>query len=68
MKKVKDVYNIDEDDLQNVSETSDYWENSYNFYMQVKEWDIGSLSGAQKNWLDKIETSLEDPFNDSVYR
>ena len=55
MNLVKDNYNIDEEILLEKSEESDYWEKSYNFYMQVKEYPIDRLSFSQEDWLDKIE-------------
>jgi len=57
--KVKDVYSIDEDDLFERSETSDYWAKAWDFYCDVKERSYEYLTRGQEDWLGRIENDLD---------
>lgn len=52
---VKKSYNIDEDLLEEKAEESDYWSRARDFYNEVKDKDTSELTGAQLDWLQKIE-------------
>lgn len=59
MEKVSEFYEIDEDELEAKSEESSYWENSYFFYLEVKNKPVDNLSDRQKDWLESIEKELK---------
>ena len=57
--KVKNCYNIDEDELCNKSEESEYWDKCFRFYVGIKKTDVANLSISQKDWLNNIEDKLD---------
>lgn len=59
VRKVADLYQIDEDELYLRAERGDeYWERSQEFFLSVKDQDVSSLSDKQEQWLDQIESRL----------
>ena len=57
---VKDAFDIDEDELLLKSEESDYWQGSYDFYVENKNHPVHYMSEKQEEWLNKIETDLKE--------
>lgn len=57
---VENSYDIDEDTLYDKSESSEFWANSYRFYVGIKKKVVDSLSDRQLDWLEKIEASLDN--------
>ena len=55
---VEQYLNIDETDLEKLSEVSDYWMTTYKFYDSVKDKPYSTLSARQQNWIDKISEGL----------
>ncbi len=59
-KRVKDKWDIDEDELTVKSGESDYWNEAHLFYEKVKNDPVHYMSEGQENWLDKIESDLQE--------
>ncbi len=62
-KKVREVYNIDESlliDLSFEERKGNFFEKSLTFYNQVKDRQVKSLSQKQQNWLWELECVLHD--------
>lgn len=59
---VEEAYTIEEESInQMVDETGDeYWEQSQEFWLEVREREVGSLSPKQITWLEKIEGDISD--------
>lgn len=59
--KVEDAYDLD-DFLYTKSqeESTDYWDNSYTFFQEVKDKCVDSLTAKQLVWLNKLEESMEE--------
>lgn len=45
---------------------SDFWEDSNNFLEKVYDRDIESLSPKQRNWVNKINDSYVDAYNEML--
>ena len=60
MNTVAENFNIDEDELFNNREESEYWEKAYAFFMDVKDEDTDDLSQSQMDWLYKIEKKMNE--------
>ena len=60
--KAKDAFDIDLDCMFALSKRggsrADYWNTCCNFFEQVSERTVGSLSFKQVQWLERIEDSL----------
>lgn len=56
---VTDRFRIDNDVLKELSEDDEYWENSYYFFLEVRDKSISLLTDKQISWLEKIEEGLE---------
>ena len=57
---VRDVYNIDDDELYLKAEEGEFWKASCKFWVSVKDRKDFILSEKQKTWLKKIERSLNE--------
>lgn len=55
---VEEAFEIDLNLLADQSEQSPYWQNSFDFYVSVKDKLLDELSEDQLNWLEKIEEEL----------
>jgi len=58
--KVKDYFLIDENHLSEKSFNSSYWGECFNFFNEVKNKKVDSLSFKQKDWLRRIKTGLDE--------
>lgn len=47
-------YYIDEDEFYEKSKDSDYWGSAYDFYQDIKDRDVDSLTERQLEWLERI--------------
>lgn len=56
--KVEERFTVDPETLENLRETSDYWENVYKFWQDIKEQHIDDLTPGQVSWLEKIELGV----------
>lgn len=57
---VEDFYSIDVDALYNKTDNSAYWESCEKFYEDVRLRHVDELSIDQTDWLEKIESDLEN--------
>lgn len=57
---ISEKFDIDEDELHSKSFENDFWSNSSEFYEQVKDKDETDLTEKQLDWLEKIESGLEE--------
>lgn len=57
---VEKCYDIDDSILEEKATSNTYWSSCLTFWNSVKEKPIGSLNEKQLNWLNKIETALEE--------
>lgn len=57
---IHEMFQIDELDLEDRAQTSDYWMKAYEFYLQVKDKDISDVSEKVIDWLRKIEYDLNE--------
>lgn len=58
-RSVEDAFNIDVDDLEELAGEGGWLEDSYNFYMDVKDEPEADMSPAQMDWLLKIEKRMD---------
>jgi uncharacterized membrane protein YqiK len=58
MQTVKEMYEINEDDLEERAEDSEYWASAYNFYLDNKNKPADRLTDKQAAWMEKIEEQL----------
>lgn len=56
---VSDRFRIDEEELEELGEDDEYWEKCHMFFLEVRDKELGSLTGKQLAWLDKIEQGLK---------
>lgn len=63
MTKCSDIFDIDEEELEDraVEEESEYLDKCLDFWREKKGVPYAELSYKQKNWLEKIEESLQEP-------
>lgn len=60
-KTVREYYPINELLLEELANSKNpYWEKVVDFYEQVHERDVDTLSDGQLNWLSKIVDQLEE--------
>lgn len=59
---VTDLYDIDKDTLEELSEINDYWEKSYTFFNQVKNKKYKELTSKQIEWLDRIQADYSTQY------
>jgi len=58
---VGEVLKLEEEEIRDKrKEYGDYWDKSADFYKQVKDKDIKTLTQKQKDWLLKIREKLGD--------
>jgi len=60
--KVKEMFEIDEEILEEVSSISSYWSNSYKFYGQVKDKLFSDMTPKQVHWLESIDSYYEEEY------
>ncbi len=53
--KVCDLYEIDQDILEELSESNEYWKKCLKFYNEVKDKLYNELTPKQIDWLDRIQ-------------
>jgi len=58
---VNEFFNIEDFEIKKLSETQEtYWLKVRDFWWQVKDTDVNSITSGQASWLSKIEADLED--------
>ena len=55
---VEEAFDIALNMLADQTDQSPYWQNSYDFYVSVKDKLLDEMSEDQLNWLEKIENEL----------
>jgi hypothetical protein len=55
---VEDVFDIDINALSDLADSSNYWQNSFDFYVSVKDRWLTEMSEDQLKWLERIEADL----------
>jgi hypothetical protein len=56
---VEDAYDIDVDELYDLTSRGDWYQASYNFYMGVRYKNADDMSFKQRNWLNMIVERLQ---------
>lgn len=56
---VEEVFEIDENVLSELGESSEYWAKCHSFYQSVKVKELNSLSDKQLDWLQGIEDGMD---------
>lgn len=60
MKTVTEYYNISDREIKRLAETRNpYWLKVRDFWWQIKDRDVQSLSQAQASWLGNIEEEID---------
>ncbi len=52
---VKDVYDIDVEEVSALADEDPYWNSAHAFVVQVWERDVSTLTAKQRTWLRRIE-------------
>jgi len=56
--KVREQYDITQDEIEAKSTDNDYWRTVLDFWVDVELKEVSDLSYKQQAWLDKIEKAL----------